>query len=90
MRIRFTKHALKRLSKRCLKFGLNFDEAKEKAERTIRCGKPIKIKYKKGYSITHYYYVKEGFSFYVYCREKESKGHKRYYVKTVIIRWGRR
>lgn len=88
--IKFTKHAFKRLSKRCCKFGLDFDEAKEKAERTIRHGKPFRVKRKHRYSIMYYHYFKEGFSFYVSCKIELFAASKIISVKTIIIKWGRR
>lgn len=88
--IKFTKHAFKRLSKRCCKFGMNIVEAEEKARRTIRYGKPFRVKQKHRHSLIYYHYFNEGFSFYVPCRLKIKEGCRRFEIKTVIIKWGRR
>ena len=88
--VEFTKHALKRLSERCFRFGINIADAEERARKTVKYGKPIKVKQKKGYSITLHYYFKEGFSFYVVCKKEKFINYALFKVKTVIIRWGRR
>jgi len=88
--IKFTRHALKRLSKRCCRFGIDIEEAEEKARRTIRHGKPYKIKQNHGYSTIYYHYFEGGFSFYVACKKESFAASKLIRVKTVIIKWGRR
>lgn len=88
--IKFTKHAFKRLSKRCCRFGIDFDEAKEKAERAIRHGKPFRVRQKHGHSLIYYHYFNEGFSFYVPCKMEIFAASKIISVKTIMIKWGRR
>ncbi len=82
-------HALFGTLERGLKFWLNYYEAKERAFKAVRAGKPAKRKHLSKKGKTYYYYFQDNLSFYVICREKELEEYVKIVIKTVIIEIGR-
>lgn len=82
-------HSFFRMLERCLKFGLDYYETKERTFRTVRAGKLAKRKHLSRKGKTYYQYFKDNLSFYVICKEKEFEDYTKILIKTIIIEKGR-
>ena len=82
-------HAILRLLERGQAYGLNYNEAKDRAFETVRRGNLAKRKHLSKENKTYYSYFKDNLSFYVICQEKEFEEYIKILIKTVIIEEGR-
>ena len=82
-------HAFFRLMEREIKFGLGFEETKERAFNAVRNGNVSARKHRSRREKTYYCYFKDNLSFYVMCQEKEYDDYVKVLIKTIIIEEGR-
>lgn len=82
-------HAFFRMMERGLEFGLDYQETKERAFKTVRNGMQARRKHQSKNGITYYCYFHDNLAFYVICREKKFKEYSKCLIKTVIIEEGR-
>ncbi len=82
-------HAFFRLMERGTKFGLGFEEAKERVFNAVGNDKLSARKHRSRKGKAYYHYFKDNLSFYVMCQEQEYGDYIKVLIKTVIIEEGR-
>lgn len=82
-------HALLRIIERGERFGLTFEETKERVFQVIKTGSCPNKKHLSINHCTYYKYFNDNLSFYVICEEKKGEFQNKILVKTIIIEEGR-